>query len=195
MEQLLTNIQNLDQIIFQAIQSLRTPLLDQAMTALSSIGNHGILWLLILACLGFLGGKAGRRIAVLGFISLLTGWLLGDFVLKPLFERPRPFMELGDIDLLVDPPADFSFPSGHTAVAFATALVVAMKGKNLLLRTGILLLALLVGFSRVYLGVHYPGDVLGGLVLGAFCAGWVVFSYNKICWEGDSLPEQQRFKL
>lgn len=105
-------------------------------------------------------------------VALFFSFVLGEEVLKYIFQRPRPFLSLEGVNLLVAPPGSFSFPSGHAANAFASSIVIARKVSRL--ARPVLLLAVIIAFSRVYVGVHYPLDILGGALLGALCARFVL---------------------
>ena len=91
--------------------------------------------------------------------------LLCNLILKPLVARIRPYDVNTAVQLLVSKPVDYSFPSGHTAASFASVVALFMAGERKLWKPA-LVLAVLIAFSRLYLYVHYPTDVLGGLILG-----------------------------
>ena len=101
--------------------------------------------------------------------ALVLDMVLCNGILKPLVGRARPFTANPSIQLLVSKPADYSFPSGHTAAAFAAVSALFFAGEKKIWK-GALVLAVLIAFSRLYLYVHYPTDVLGGAVVGAFAA-------------------------
>lgn len=145
------------------------PALDGAMRLLSRLGDGGALWI-TLAAIFLLAGvrkKIWRRRGYLLLFSLAANAIFCNLLLKPLFHRTRPYDLLGyaiDIPALHDP----SFPSGHTSASFAAATAIYAMDK----RWGILayLIAGWMGFSRLYLGVHFPLDVLAGALLGTLAA-------------------------
>lgn len=147
-----------------ALQALHTPWLDKVMIFFTTLGEWGAVWVLITVAL--LLRRRTRRLGVCCALALLFSLLSCNLLLKPLLARPRPFT-LVEIELLVPEPSEFSFPSGHTASSFAAATALAAAGK----RWGgcAYALAALIAFSRLYLYVHFPGDVLGGALLGLCC--------------------------
>jgi len=171
------NLMVFDKMIFNSInQQMANTTLDFVMPWATRLGNGAIIWLIIMALLYWFGGREGRKAAVLGLVSLIISHLLVDYLIKDLIARPRPFLELSQARVLVTPPTSFSFPSGHSSHGFA----VATTWIGLRHRLGIpaLILAALIAFSRIYVGVHYPLDVLGGLVVGV-AVGAVVLMGNR----------------
>jgi len=139
--------------------------LDGLMWFVSVIGRGGLVWLAI----GFIVTLIRRTPALLLELALaiVLASLLADSVLKPLVSRERPFVSAPGILVIGSRPRDASFPSGHAANAFAGASVLARR-----LRAERLVwwaLAVLIAYSRIYLGVHYPLDVIGGALLGWVC--------------------------
>lgn len=176
---LLTFIQAVDANWFHQINSgLSNSIFDAVMPALSLAGNDGIIWIVVGVLLVVFGGRDLKRAAVLMLISLFISFILGEELLKHIFQRPRPFLSLPDVILLVNPPGSYSFPSGHAANAFGAGLVLVRKVPRLSWPVGILALA--IAFSRVYVGVHYPFDVIGGAVIGIACAVLVLKMEGKI---------------
>ena len=111
--------------------------------------------------------------------AMLLGLLIGEVTIKNIVCRPRPFQELSrDIQLLIPPPSGWSFPSGHSCASFAAATAIFLRDKRW--GTGALLLAALIAFSRVFLFVHYPTDVLAGSALGVACALVSSYGYGRI---------------
>jgi len=159
-------------------RNLWCPFLDAVMPIITVLGNGGIFWI-ILAVVLLLFRKT-RRVGVGMGIALLMGLVLCNLTLKPLCHRPRPYdYQLNTFDklipLLIERQHDFSFPSGHTIASFEAAGVVLLNNK----KWGIaaLVLACLIAFSRLYLYVHYPTDVLVSVVLGF---GLAIFG-NWLC--------------
>ncbi len=152
----------LDWNILEFIQIMRTQAGDFFMPLISSLGNRGFIWIALdIVLLIF---PKTRRIGIAVAFALILELILCNGVLKPLFERTRPFDINTDIDLLISPPSDFSFPSGHTASGFAAASALCFAKSRL--RFPALILAALIAFSRLYLYVHFPSDVLAGILLG-----------------------------
>lgn len=142
---------------------LRCGFLDAVLPVISWTSNHGEIWILLALCL--LAAKRTRRQGVTVAAALLMDLLCCNIFLKPLIGRVRPFAVNPAVELLVAAPLDASFPSGHTAVSFAA--VFALKAGDSPLWKPALVLASVIAFSRLYLYVHWPTDVLAGMLLGA----------------------------
>lgn len=148
--------------ILDSIQRLRGPVTDRAMVFITRLGDTGAVWLL-LALVLLLIPKTRRYGAVMA-VSLALEVLCCNVLLKPLAARVRPCDVNTGIALLVPRPTDYSFPSGHTGASFAAVGALLRCKRRLWLPA--LALACLIAFSRLYLYVHYPSDVLGGILLG-----------------------------
>lgn len=142
------------------IQKLHTPFLDEVMKGITFLGESGWFWILVAVLL--FCQKRTRK------IGLAVGLLLGNIILKPLIARQRPCWLDGSIPLLIASPRDFSFPSGHTLASFEGAVSIFLYRRDWGLWA--LALAVLIAFSRLYLFVHFPTDVLAGAVLGTAIA-------------------------
>ena len=140
--------------------------MDQIMPAVTALGNGGIFW--IAAGLVFTLYKKTRTFGICILTALVFEVLSCNVILKPLVARPRPFTSDPARILLIPRPEDYSFPSGHTAVSFAAASAAWFMKKR---KTGVAFgaVACLIAFSRLYLYVHYPTDVLAGAVIGILC--------------------------
>lgn len=143
------------------------------MLLISKLGNGGIIWLVLsgLLCVFPKYRKAG----VTMLTALALDVLLCNVMLKPLVGRMRPFTVNTGMELLINAPKDFSFPSGHTAASFAAAFALLFVKNKLWIPS--MILASLIAFSRLYLYVHYPTDVLAGILLGLI----VGVAANVIC--------------
>ena len=157
-----------DALLLARIGRLPTTRVDRWLRGLSTFADHGKLWVLIGAVLGLQRGRL-RRAAVRGLGSMALSSALVNVVLKRLFGRVRPDLAaVADSRTLRRAPHTLSFPSGHSASAAAFAAGVALESPA----AGALLapVALGVGYSRVHVGVHYPGDVAAGLAVGGAIA-------------------------
>lgn len=152
--------------VLYGIQDLcGSPWMDQIMLWLSFLGDKGGFWIILALCL--LARTSTRKIGLVMAAALVIDLVLTNGLLKPLVARTRPFVTAG-VSLLVPPPTDGSFPSGHTAASFAAAMSLwFMKSR---LAKPALLLAALIAFSRLYLFVHYPTDIAGGILAGTLAA-------------------------
>lgn len=170
MREWLKEAEAVDVAVYAAIAGTETPRLDDAMRKLSSAADHSKIWVAAAAGMTVLGGKRGRRAAKRGLVSLGIASAFANLVAKPLTTRRRPDRE--QLEVLarrqVPMPQTSSFPSGHTAsaFAFATGAGQAQPSLSALLRA----LATMVGYSRVHTGVHYPADVLVGAFIGVSAA-------------------------
>ncbi len=171
---------DLNRFLFRLVNDVWTShALDRCMIFLDRINDYGVVWLVLLGALAALGGKTGRWAALAGLAALIVG-LASSEVLKSIVMQPRPFLSLPDVRLLVSPPSSYSFPSVNATYAFAASSGASPTARRLLGRLavwgwGFLALAVTVSYSRVYVGVHYPGDVLGGAIIG-MSIGWFVAS-------------------
>ncbi len=140
--------------------------LDALMVFITSLGNGGIIWIILSAVM--IITKKYRKTGIKIAVALIFSFLVCNLCLKPLIARPRPFTVNG-MKLIIPAPKDFSFPSGHTAAAFAAA-VTLIKNKRSPFTVCALILAFLIAFSRLYLYVHFPTDVFAGMILGTVFA-------------------------
>lgn len=161
--------------------NMKTQTMDVVMKKITSIGDYGLIWIIVSIILILSASK--KKYGYIMVISFILCVLIGNAGLKPLVERVRPFEINKMIEILIAKPTDFSFPSGHTMSSFASAIILLYMDK----RIGIfaLLLAISIGFSRLYLFVHFPTDVLAGMVIGVIIGIisikiWQYFEKNKM---------------
>ncbi len=137
--------------------------LDWFMPIVTSLANAGIFWILLAIVL--LCFKKTRKVGLTMGIALVIGLLVGNLTLKPLTARIRPYDFDPSITLLIPPEHEFSFPSGHTLASFEGAVSIFAYNRNFGIAA--LIFAALIAFSRLYLMVHYPIDVITGAILGS----------------------------
>lgn len=158
--------------------NMRNPTLDLLMPAITALGNSGLIWLLLAGVL--LLTPKHRRAGAAVLAGLVLEIICCNMVLKPLVARVRPCDVNTAVQLLIARPDDFSFPSGHTGASFAAAAALFADRNRLWIPS--LILALLIAFSRLYLYVHYPTDILAGAAIGMM-AGWAGRQAVDILWK------------
>ncbi len=167
----------MDYQILKGIQQLHTEFGDWLMPKITALGDKGVFWILLMAVLLLLPKTRKWGLAIGG--ALILAAVLGNEVLKPLVGRLRPFQTYAEfLPLLIAAPGGFSFPSGHTGASFAAAVCLLRFDR----RWGIaaLVLAVLIAFSRMYLTVHYPSDILGGVILGTACGCFSAWAVKRL---------------
>lgn len=161
---MLETLLNIDGGILLLIQEyVRNPLLNKIMILITSLGNGGLIW--IAATILLLIPKKTRKVGIMSAVALLGSLIINNNILKNIVQRPRPFVTFTELQIIIPTPSEFSFPSGHTASSFAAAGVFY---KNLPKKIGVpaIILAGVIGLSRLYVGVHYPTDVIAGVIMG-----------------------------
>ena len=158
---------------------MRTPIGDMVIPLITKLGDAGGIWILLSVVLLLIPRtrKSGAILAA----ALCVDVVLCNGILKNLFRRIRPCDVNTSIQLLVARPDDFSFPSGHTAASFAAVAALMLAGERKLWMPA-LVLAVFMAFSRLYLYVHYPTDILGGIAVGIF-AGYVGYRIVNQLWK------------
>ena len=163
----------MDQTAVNAVKLIQNPLLDKIMVFFTSLGDNGIIWIILLIVL--LSGKKTRNKGVVLLITVITVYILTNY-LKEEFHRVRPYEYMNFIPK-VKTSGTSSFPSAHSAVAFAVFGVYYFY--NLRYKYVIGVIALIIAVSRFYLEVHYLSDVLAGIALG-LTVSYILFHVNEI---------------
>ena len=167
---------NIELNILDWFQTLHTPVLDKVMVFITRLGDAGIIWIVL--TIVFLMIPKMRKTGAVMAAALMIDVLLCNVMLKNLVARTRPYDVNTGVQLLVSRLHDYSFPSGHTATAFASVTALYLAGEKKLWKP-VLVLACLIGISRLYLYVHYPTDVLGGALTGIM-SGYLGYGFMKI---------------
>ena len=184
MIELITQIDH--EILIFIQENLRFEWMTEPTIFVSHLGDHGKIWIIL--CLILLLFKRTRKAGLCGLIALLINLLITNVTLKPLVARIRPYEQFNDLMLLLERQKDFSFPSGHTSSSFAAAWAIftmhrdgsadgiqsgikgRMKGSASVLGIASMVLAIWIGWSRLYVAVHFPTDVIVGALIGIFSA-------------------------
>jgi undecaprenyl-diphosphatase len=159
----------LDRTVLLWVVAHRIHVLDGVMWAVSAAGRFGVVWIAI-----GLGLTLARRLRPSGYLQLALALVVAQVVVdavKPVVNRERPFAAISSVQVIGSPPKDASFPSGHAATAASAGMtLIRLLPEGAIWWSG---LALLTACSRVYLGVHYPLDVIAGMMVGVACAALV----------------------
>jgi undecaprenyl-diphosphatase len=170
LKQLAHKIRDLDRALFRAVFRLKWPALTAVMRAFTVMGTAGALWGFVAAGAFVATGLRPSQLIV-PWVAVALSWTLAEGT-KYLFNRARPFIDDTEVAPLIKTPSSSSFPSGHSATAAAGALSLSAIYPSF--TPALVLSGFLVALSRVYLGVHYPFDVLAGVLIGTVTAGVVL---------------------
>lgn len=146
-------------------QSIQNPVLTAIMKVITTLGNAGCFWIAITLLLLFF--SKNKKMGWTSFASLILTLVVTNLILKNACARMRPYFVPGigeGLNLLIPKPSEFSFPSGHTSCSFSSAVAIFTRDKKW--GTAAIILAALIGVSRMYFTVHYPTDIIGGLIVG-----------------------------
>ncbi len=169
-------IQLMDERILRWIaDTLRTPWLNELTIFYTQLGNGGMLF--IAATIVLLLFRSTRRAGAAAGTGMVLGLLVTNLTIKPLVARLRPWVAMEGFQALVTSSDMNSFPSGHTCAAFAFAAAICAVLPQKWAKAAALIAAALMGWSRLYVGVHFPTDVLAGAVVGTLCGlagAWIV---------------------
>ena len=164
-------------ILLYIQENLRFDFLTPIMIFLTYIGDAGIVWIVLSAL--FLMFKKTRKTGIMTSSALIFDLVTVNVLLKNIVARVRPYEVIEGLEILIEKQSDFSFPSGHTAASFGFVSVLWFN-KNKKLWFPLTVLAILISYTRLYVGVHYPTDILGGALVGTLCGLFAVLVINFI---------------
>ena len=153
------------------------PIINSFFALLSGVGYWGIGWGIILVILFILGELKDKKVLLVFLFSGICTLLFTDLGLKNIVRRLRPEFVIPQTLVIFDHSRSFSFPSGHATIAFAAAFILGREHKKL--RWLYYLLAILISFSRIYLGKHYPSDVIVGAIIGLLIGQFSIYFINR----------------
>ena len=184
-------IVNIDVAIYQFVDSIMNPVLNTIFTFITHLGDTpGIIWCVLGICL--LIPKKTRKLGILLFAGLAFSSIINNLCLKEIIERPRPYNLDPEVwanagyeyvwPNLIKKSSSWSFPSGHTSTSIgaAFALLLGCRKKELGIGIPAFIISLLIGFSRIYVHVHYPTDVIVGALIGLISGVIVYFIFEKL---------------
>jgi len=172
-------LNSLDITLFRFINgSMQNPVFDVVMPFLTDLNKQRIVLVLVAATLLWMVLRGSFRVrlsVILLIVTIIVSDQLSSSVIKYWLERPRPCQYLHNVHLLVSCGSGYSFPSSHAVNNFAAAIILAFFFPRM--KWWVFGFAVTVAFSRIYVGVHYPADVLGGSIIGLACGGFILFFY------------------
>ena len=179
-------------------ENIRSDILTPLLTTLTHTGDKGIIW--IAMCVLMVIIPKSRKFGIIAGASLALEAIIVNIFIKNAVARTRPYDAIEGLVSLVEKQVDYSFPSGHTGAAFAVAgafLMIAIAGLPVVVKSGIIsrtktslaykiftavtiVFSFIIAFSRLYVGVHYPTDVLGGFIIGIASSIIAYFGYHIV---------------
>ena len=178
-------------ILLYVQDHMRGGIFDGFFSAITHLGDAGIFWLILTAIL--LCFKKTRKAGLFSAAALAGSVLLNNVILKNLIGRTRPYEMIEELHLLkgLTEAGDPSFPSGHTAASFASCVAILPNVRKRWWAP-LILMAVLISVSRVYIGIHYPSDIVGGLVSGVLLGILANVIGNRVLnwWENRKVPEE-----
>lgn len=166
---MLSKLKSIDDKVVTNVKKLHRNNLSKFLIVITKLGNNGMIWFAV--AIPFLFNRGYRNVGVRIILALLLSGFLGEILIKHIVARVRPSKFLLQEEILIKEPITYSFPSGHTSSSFAASCMLASCFG--MVAVPAFIFAVLIGFSRIYLRVHYLTDVLAGAFLGSVCSLFV----------------------